>query len=85
MLSPCTLAGVRAVTLGLLTPPVPVVAPQVMVARAPEAVMQLFAWTQAGDLVSRVDVDEGLENAPRALRRLFTGDNFGKQLLKIAG
>jgi NADPH-dependent curcumin reductase CurA len=54
-------------------------------ARAPEAVMQLFAWTQAGDLVSRVDVDEGLENAPRALRRLFTGDNFGKQLLKIAG
>lgn len=26
----------------------------------------------------------GLENAPQALMRLFTGENFGKQLLKIA-
>jgi NADPH-dependent curcumin reductase CurA len=53
-------------------------------AKAPEAVMQLFSWVQAGEIVSRVDVEEGLENAPRALRRLFTGDNFGKQLLKVA-
>jgi len=28
---------------------------------------------------------EGLENAPDALRRLFTGENLGKQLVKIAG
>ena len=27
---------------------------------------------------------EGLENAPEALRRLFTGENLGKQLVKIA-
>jgi NADPH-dependent curcumin reductase CurA len=52
--------------------------------RAPEAVMQLFAWVQSGELVNRVDVQEGLENAPRALRRLFLGENQGKQLLKIA-
>jgi NADPH-dependent curcumin reductase len=52
--------------------------------RAPEAVMQLFAWVQSGEIVNRVDVQEGLENAPRALRRLFLGENQGKQLLKIA-
>jgi NADPH-dependent curcumin reductase CurA len=27
---------------------------------------------------------EGLERAPEALRRLFTGENVGKQLVKIA-
>jgi NADPH-dependent curcumin reductase CurA len=52
--------------------------------RAPEAVMQLYGWVQSGELVDRVDVKEGLENAPATLRRLFTGENQGKQLLKIA-
>jgi NADPH-dependent curcumin reductase CurA len=52
--------------------------------RAPEAVMQLFTWVQSGELVDRVDVKEGLENAPATLRRLFAGENQGKQLLKIA-
>ena len=27
---------------------------------------------------------EGLENAPEALARLFTGENLGKQLIKVA-
>ncbi len=52
--------------------------------RAAEAVMQLFSWVQAGELANRVDVQHGLENAPRTLRRLFLGENQGKQLLKIA-
>jgi len=52
--------------------------------RAPEAVMPLFSWVQRGELVDRVDVKEGLENAPATLRRLFAGENQGKQLLKIA-
>jgi NADPH-dependent curcumin reductase CurA len=52
--------------------------------RAPEAAMQLYAWVQSGELVDRVDVREGLENAPATLRGLFTGENQGKQLLKIA-
>jgi len=30
------------------------------------------------------DIQEGIENAPDTLVRLFTGQNFGKQLLKIA-
>jgi NADPH-dependent curcumin reductase CurA len=53
-------------------------------ARAPEAVAQLLAWVQEGKIKDRVDIVEGLENAPRALRRLFTGENRGKQLVKIA-
>jgi NADPH-dependent curcumin reductase CurA len=53
-------------------------------ARAPEAVMQLFTWLNEGKLVYQVDVEHGLENAPRALRRLFVGENKGKQLVAIA-
>jgi NADPH-dependent curcumin reductase CurA len=34
--------------------------------------------------VLKEDVLVGLENAPRALLRLFTGENFGKQLVKVA-
>jgi NADPH-dependent curcumin reductase CurA len=34
--------------------------------------------------VQKEDVLLGLENAPRALLRLFTGENFGKQLVKVA-
>jgi NADPH-dependent curcumin reductase len=52
--------------------------------RAPEAVMQLFGWVQSGELVDRIDIKEGLQNAPATLRRLFSGENQGKQLLKIA-
>jgi NADPH-dependent curcumin reductase CurA len=48
------------------------------------AIQELSAWLREGKLVDRVDVQEGLENAPRTLRRLFTGENRGKQLLKIA-
>jgi hypothetical protein len=37
-----------------------------------------------GKLKDRVDIQEGLEHAPRALQRLFLGENVGKQLVKIA-
>jgi NADPH-dependent curcumin reductase CurA len=52
--------------------------------RAMEAVAKLFEWVGAGQIKDRVDVMHGLENAPKALRRLFTGENAGKQLLRIA-
>lgn len=45
---------------------------------------ELAQWLAQGKLNSRVDVVDGLENAPDALRRLFTGDNFGKQLVRLA-
>jgi NADPH-dependent curcumin reductase len=52
--------------------------------RAAEAVMALWGWVQAGELVYRVDVARGLESAPGALRRLFSGENQGKQLVRVA-
>lgn len=53
-------------------------------ARAPEAIKELLAWVGSGDLKYQVDVQEGFDNIPDTLQRLFTGKNLGKQLLKIA-
>lgn len=44
----------------------------------------LQAWVEAGQLVYEEDIQEGLENAPATLRRLFEGANLGKQLLHVA-
>ena len=44
----------------------------------------LGCWQREGRLVQKEDVVFGLENAPRALLRLFSGANFGKQLVKVA-
>src|SRR5271170_8091996 len=52
--------------------------------RAAEAIDALAGWVKAGRLKYRVDVQQGLENAPATLRRLFEGSNEGKQLLRIA-
>jgi NADPH-dependent curcumin reductase CurA len=52
--------------------------------RAGEAVAALSRWVREGKLKHQEDVQEGLENAPRTLLRLFEGRNLGKQLLKIA-
>ncbi len=52
-------------------------------ARFPEAIGALAGWLKEGKLKQKEDVAIGLENAPNTLARLFTGENFGKQLLKI--
>jgi len=52
--------------------------------RSGEAIRQLAEWVDSGELVVIEDMQEGLENAPQTLQRLFTGANLGKQLLKIA-
>jgi NADPH-dependent curcumin reductase CurA len=52
--------------------------------RAREAAIELMMWVSEGKIKDRVDVQYGLENAPATLRRLFTGENRGKQLLQIA-
>ena len=54
------------------------------VSRSGEAIEQLSEWVDAGEIVVIEDIQEGLENAPQTLQRLFTGANLGKQLLKIA-
>lgn len=48
------------------------------------ATAQLGEWIREGKLKYRETVVEGIENAPSAFRMLFTGDNFGKLLVKVA-
>jgi NADPH-dependent curcumin reductase len=52
--------------------------------RFPEAIAAMRAWIRSGQLKSKEDVVVGLENAPAAFARNFTGANLGKQMLKIA-
>jgi NADPH-dependent curcumin reductase CurA len=52
--------------------------------RAMEAIGDLVTWAGEGKIKNQIDVVEGLENAPDALARLFTGENLGKQLIKVA-
>jgi NADPH-dependent curcumin reductase CurA len=51
--------------------------------RAGEAVAELARWAADGSIAWEVDVQRGFENAPRTLLRLYTGANFGKQLLEL--
>ena len=48
-----------------------------------EALREMAPWVASGKLKYREDIVDGLENAPRALLRLFKGENFGKQLVRI--
>ena len=52
--------------------------------RFPQAIGELMQWVQEGKIVYQEDIQEGIENAPNTLLRLYTGLNKGKQLLKIA-
>ena len=52
--------------------------------RAPQAVQELAGWIMAGKLHYKVHVDQGLENAPRSVKRLFSGDHDGKLLVQIS-
>ena len=49
-----------------------------------DARRDLETWLAAGQLKSYVDVQEGFENIPKTFMRIFTGENIGKQMLKIA-
>jgi len=53
-------------------------------ARFSEGVMQLTQWLAAGRLKYAETVVEGFENTPRAFIGLFTGDNLGKQIVRVA-
>lgn len=48
-----------------------------------EAISQLSAWIEAGDLVSRENVLEGIEHAPGAIRMLYRGENTGKLIIRL--
>lgn len=52
--------------------------------RAMEAAMVMGGWIGSGKLKSREDIVDGLENFPDAFQKLFTGENNGKLILKVA-
>jgi NADPH:quinone reductase len=52
-------------------------------ARFTEGVKQLAEWFQSGKLKHAETITEGFENTPRAFLGLFSGDNLGKQIVKI--
>lgn len=52
--------------------------------RFPQAFEDLARWHADGKLVYRVDEQQGLEQAPTALKRLFNGSNEGKLVIRIA-
>jgi NADPH-dependent curcumin reductase CurA len=52
--------------------------------RAQEAARELSQWHAEGRLRYRVEVVEGLENAPRTLNKLFDGSNQGKLIVKVS-
>ena len=52
--------------------------------RAASAVQELLGWVATGEIKYEIDLQEGFDNIPDTLQRLFTGQNRGKQLLKIA-
>jgi NADPH-dependent curcumin reductase CurA len=52
--------------------------------RYEEGLADLRKWLNEGKLIHRETVTAGLENAPRAFLGLFSGDNIGKQLVKVS-
>jgi NADPH-dependent curcumin reductase CurA len=51
--------------------------------QAPEYLGKLAGWIKAGQFKWSESVEEGLENAPRAFLKLFSGENMGKMLVKL--
>ncbi len=49
-----------------------------------EAAIEMAGWIASGKLKSREHIEQGLENFPEVLLKLFRGENFGKLILKIA-
>ncbi|MNG32609.1 NADPH-dependent curcumin reductase [compost metagenome] len=46
-------------------------------------IQDVSTWIAEGKIKTRETIVEGLENAPDALIGLFSGDNYGKMLVRI--
>jgi NADPH-dependent curcumin reductase CurA len=53
-------------------------------ARFSEGVMQLAQWLASGKLKYAENIVEGFEKTPQAFIGLFSGENLGKQIVKVA-
>ena len=49
-----------------------------------KASKQLAQWVQENKIKTQVSVEDGFDKVPQAFRNLLTGDNFGKQVIKVA-
>jgi NADPH-dependent curcumin reductase CurA len=49
-----------------------------------DAAKEMGGWMAAGKLKSKEDIVEGLETFPETLLKLFSGENFGKLVLKVS-
>jgi NADPH-dependent curcumin reductase len=52
--------------------------------RAQEALADLSQWYAQGKIKYRVDVIDGLENAPRTMNKLFDGTHQGKLIVRVS-
>jgi NADPH-dependent curcumin reductase CurA len=46
-------------------------------------IADIKAWLESGRLINRETIDQGIENAPAAFLKLFTGKSFGKMLVRL--
>jgi NADPH-dependent curcumin reductase len=53
-------------------------------ARYGEGIRDMATWMAQGKLKSKEDIVEGLQTFPETLLKLFSGENFGKLVLKVA-
>jgi NADPH-dependent curcumin reductase CurA len=53
-------------------------------ARHDDFLRDVAGWLREGRIRYREDIVDGLENAPRAMIGLLRGENFGKQLVRVA-
>ena len=53
-------------------------------ARFSEGLVQLAQWLASGKLKYAESIVEGFENTPHAFIGLFSGENLGKQIVKVA-
>lgn len=49
----------------------------------PQASKQLAQWVEENKIITKTSIMDGFENLPHAFRNLFSGDNFGKQVVNV--
>jgi|TARA_B100001093_G_C25942412_1_gene641457 NADPH-dependent curcumin reductase CurA len=51
--------------------------------RFPEANKAILEWMSEGKIKVRLDVQEGLESALEGVKKLYTGENIGKLMVRV--
>jgi NADPH-dependent curcumin reductase CurA len=52
-------------------------------AKYEEAIRNIADWIRAGKLKYREDIHEGLESAPASIKKLYSGENQGKLIIRL--